>query len=138
MVTPAILLAALALAFGAPGCSNQGEGEPCSRDNDDEDCQGGLVCTSMADLKGNSDICCPPSGSTHPACVPNALGTTSSSTSASTTGTGGGGGNGGTGGDGGTGGAGGTGGGGGAGGTGGAGGAGGAGGGGGAGGSGGA
>jgi hypothetical protein len=74
------LLGPLVVAFSAlfsvalPGCSNQGEGERCSKLNDNpdgtsNDCQSGLVCTSKDVLHSNADLCCPPSNPTTQACV---------------------------------------------------------------------
>jgi hypothetical protein len=78
---PRRLLAAIAFAsftafLFAAGCGKQGEGERCDTQNNDDDCAEGLVCVSKSDLHGNADICCPPSGSTNPECIPSA-GTTS-------------------------------------------------------------
>jgi len=112
-------LVALSLAASSLGCGKQGEGERCSvlAGNDGaDDCDDGLVCVPGSELnEGRADTCCPPGGSTNPACIPGGLGTSSAtSTSASTTSStsstsssGGGGGAGGTGGAGGAGGAGG-------------------------------
>ena len=87
-----------------PGCSNQVEGQSCSVDNVNADCEDGLVCVSKTELNTQVDICCKPSGSTNPACIPGNLGSSSSSSSSA----GGGGGAGGVGGSGGTAGAGGA------------------------------
>lgn len=99
----ALLLASLASV--AAGCSRQAQGQRCDHKNGDDDCDtaAGLVCTPGGQLGSQSDICCPPTGATDPACIPGALGaggsgsttssstttTTTSSTSTSTTGTGG-------------------------------------------------
>jgi hypothetical protein len=59
----ALLLCALVpagLAFGSPGCSNQGEGERCSTFNANDDCQNGLICLSKEITQQPSDLCCPP------------------------------------------------------------------------------
>jgi len=66
-----ILLVLALLPFAAvklsTGCSAQGEGQLCSQLNNNtaantsDDCQTGLVC-------GPNNVCCPPSGSTDPAC----------------------------------------------------------------------
>ena len=73
--------------FGAtalmPGCSNQAEGQACSIDNVNADCEDGLVCVSKTELDTQVDICCKPSGSTNPACIPGNLGSSSSSSSSS-------------------------------------------------------
>lgn len=107
-LTPTVSVAlglAFALGLGsyAQGCSNQGEGERCSilaGDDGNEDCADGLVCKSAADLNGGADICCPPEGGTHPACIPGSLAGTGGAGggTATATGTGGDGGNAGAGG----------------------------------------
>ena len=102
------VLVALGAVFGFGGCSNQSLGQRCSIDNNNDDCQDGLVCVSKAELLGPSDICCPPGGSTHPACTPGALNEGGGGGAGGAGGTGGAGGAGGTGGAGGAGGAGGT------------------------------
>lgn len=51
-------------------CSKQAEGERCSTDNGDDDCESGLSCVSSTVLKSSSDLCCPASGATDPGCVP--------------------------------------------------------------------
>jgi hypothetical protein len=92
-VKNALLLGLLALSLVAPsfGCGKQGEGEPCDvlAGNDGaDDCEDGLVCTPGSDLnEGGADICCPPSGSTNPSCVPGGLGTSSSTTATSSSST---------------------------------------------------
>jgi hypothetical protein len=80
------------------GCSNQSEGQACSVDNVNADCEDGLVCVTRTELNTQVDICCKPTGSTNPACIPGNLGSSSSSSSS---GAGGGGGAGGAGGSGG-------------------------------------
>lgn len=85
------------------GCSNQAEGQACSVDNLNEDCESGLVCVSKAELNTLVDICCKPKDSTNPACIPGNL-ASSSSSSSSSSGDGGAGGMGGMGGSGGAGG----------------------------------
>jgi hypothetical protein len=56
----------------AIGCGKQGEGERCSVDNpNNEDCEAGLICTPGSELNRQTDVCCPESGSTEPACIPN-------------------------------------------------------------------
>jgi hypothetical protein len=67
------LAAGLIAVLLGPGCSNQGVGQQCSIDNQNTDCETGLVCVSKTELGGLSDICCPPSGSNDPACIPNVL-----------------------------------------------------------------
>lgn len=84
---PLLGLLALSLAAASFGCGKQGEGEPCNvlAGNDGaDDCEDGLVCKPGSELnEGRADTCCPPSGSTNPACVPGGLGTSSSTTSTS-------------------------------------------------------
>lgn len=92
-LTMAILSVGLfALMTSETGCSNQGEGQACSRDNVNADCEDGLECQEKAYLNTKVDICCKPTGSTNPSCI---LGNLSSSSS---TGGGGEGGSGGAGG----------------------------------------
>jgi hypothetical protein len=73
------LPALAALVVLAVGCSNNGEGERCSRQsygddsngaNGKDDCQTGLIC--VASQSANTDICCPPDpkNATVLACVP--------------------------------------------------------------------
>ena len=67
-------LAALASALGV-GCSDQGEGERCSTQNNNDDCTSGtLVCVTAASLgkSENFDRCCPPDPTqvTTSACTP--------------------------------------------------------------------
>ncbi len=87
-------------------CSNQAEGQACSVDNVNADCEEGLVCVSKTELDTLVDICCKPTGSTNPACIPGTLG--SGSTGSGGAGNGGEGGQGGAGGAGGAGGVGGA------------------------------
>jgi len=47
-------------SFAFPACSNQAEGERCDVNNNDDDCQEGLICTSSRELGGSADYCCPP------------------------------------------------------------------------------
>jgi hypothetical protein len=108
----AVLLGLMLAPLAVVSCSRQGEGERCSLDNGDEDCDQdeGLVCTSSDVLKNpyNTDICCPADGtSTLVACIPGALGEPDAGADAATGGTGGVGGDGGAGGTAGMGGAGG-------------------------------
>jgi len=98
-VKPSRLLLVLAvLPFAAlrftAGCAGQGEGQLCSTlNNTSDDCAAGLVCTPKIGYMA----CCPPTGSTQPACMGNgngpggAGGSLASSSSSSATGTGGGG-----------------------------------------------
>lgn len=69
-----LLAAALACVFGPAACSNQGEGERCSAQNGNDDCQDGIACVSAASLGKleNYDRCCPPDPSrvTTNACTP--------------------------------------------------------------------
>lgn len=62
---------AVALAAVAPAsCGKQGEGERCTVENGNEDCDTGLVCVSGAELGQSSDVCCPESGSEDKRCNP--------------------------------------------------------------------
>ncbi len=82
------LLVAVTLAGPvlAVACSNQAEGERCDRNNDDEDCQDGLVCTSSQVLGGSADICCPENlgDSESAACIPGGGATSATSSGAVT------------------------------------------------------
>jgi hypothetical protein len=74
----------VALLYAAvPGCGNEGEGQQCSVDNGNDDCETGLLCTDHNTLHTQVDICCPAANPTNPACIPGALGTSSSSSSSS-------------------------------------------------------
>lgn len=79
VVAPLRLLATLALLglgvaiLGQTGCSNQSEGQRCSVDNNNDDCQENLVCKPKDQLNGAQDsLCCPADSSkaTAPACRP--------------------------------------------------------------------
>jgi hypothetical protein len=59
--------AALAVCLTAPllgSCAEQGEGERCDPKNDNQDCDGDLVCTTLRSLNRGTigAICCPMSG----------------------------------------------------------------------------
>jgi hypothetical protein len=47
-------------------CSRQGEGDRCSTENDDNDCESGLICVDYHDLRGGQadqvSRCCNPEG----------------------------------------------------------------------------
>lgn len=47
-------------------CSRQGEGDRCSTENDDNDCESGLICIDWRDLRGGEadrvPRCCRPDG----------------------------------------------------------------------------
>lgn len=46
-------------------CSRQGEGDRCSTENDDNDCESGLICIAPDQLRSGADQvprCCPPDG----------------------------------------------------------------------------
>jgi hypothetical protein len=64
----AMFLAASAVLSMAGGCGRQSEGDHCSLDNGDEDCDSGLVCTPAEELQQGQqddvDRCCPPDGGT--------------------------------------------------------------------------
>lgn len=68
--TLAVFLALGAVLALGGGCSRQSEGERCSLDNGDEDCDSGLICVAAAELQ-SSDVsrCCPEDGGTG-ACTP--------------------------------------------------------------------
>jgi hypothetical protein len=55
-------------------CSNNGEGDRCQVNNNNDDCQDGLICLASSQVNpsyNNSDRCCPVdrTKSTHPACT---------------------------------------------------------------------
>jgi hypothetical protein len=79
-------LIALGAALTVVACSNQGIGQQCNVDNGNVDCDDGLICTSRSQLLGLADICCPATGSNHPACVPGGLSSGQGGGSASSTG----------------------------------------------------
>jgi len=58
----ALALAALAGALGSHGCSDYGEGDRCETENNNDDCQDGLVCKQLTGVNGGR--CCPPDLST--------------------------------------------------------------------------
>jgi hypothetical protein len=64
----AFVLAVSAVLSLGGGCSRQSEGERCSLENGDEDCDSGLVCTPASELQQGQqdevDRCCPPDGGT--------------------------------------------------------------------------
>jgi hypothetical protein len=60
-----------ALGVSALACSRQKEGERCDDNNENEDCEEGLVCKDSQELGGSSDICCPEGNATALACIPN-------------------------------------------------------------------
>jgi hypothetical protein len=79
VVAPLRLLATLALlglgvaVLGQVGCSNQSEGQRCSVDNNNDDCQENLICKPKDQLNGAQDsLCCPADSekATAPACRP--------------------------------------------------------------------
>lgn len=79
VVAPLRLLATLALlglgvaVLGQAGCSNQSEGQRCSLENNNDDCQENLVCKAKDLLNGAQDsLCCPADSekATAPACRP--------------------------------------------------------------------
>lgn len=68
-ISAAALLVTLGL-MGAVACSNQGEGERCDQNNDNEDCASGLRCQKIEGQ--SSPLCCPPVGqpASVSACIP--------------------------------------------------------------------
>ena len=69
---PVPLLAALAVAAA---CSNEGEGQPCSIDNGNDDCQDGYACVAPPNKNATNApyVCCPGAGQppTTPECTTN-------------------------------------------------------------------
>jgi hypothetical protein len=63
-------LSTLTLGSTLGACEQQGEGERCEIANGDADCAAGLVCKSASELGGETDYCCPASGSANPVCIP--------------------------------------------------------------------
>lgn len=51
------------LLVASVGCAEQGEGERCDLNNDNADCEGSLVCTSLRSLNRGTvgAVCCPDS-----------------------------------------------------------------------------
>lgn len=68
-IRSAALLAALS------ACSNQAEGDRCDLDLNSDDCDVGLICTSLQSLTGagTGAICCPEDNATVAACRPGSL-----------------------------------------------------------------
>jgi len=71
------LLVAGWITLGA--CSNKKEGERCEVNNNNDDCEDGLICIPKAQAAKdyqNADRCCPPPGivATHAACKENTVG----------------------------------------------------------------
>jgi hypothetical protein len=68
-ISAAALLVTLGL-MGAVACSNQGEGERCDPNNDNEDCASGLTCQKIEGQ--SSPLCCPPAPqpASVSACIP--------------------------------------------------------------------
>ncbi|WP_394837528.1 MSCRAMM family adhesin SdrC [Pendulispora rubella] len=59
LVVAFCVFGALGAAF-APGCSNQAEGERCSIDNGNSDCESNLECVSVGNGPSGSQFrCCP-------------------------------------------------------------------------------
>ena len=61
LVVAFCVFGALGGAF-APGCSSQGEGERCDKNNDNSDCESGLECVSVVTGTGTTGTqfrCCP-------------------------------------------------------------------------------
>src|SRR5687768_12748528 len=60
-----VLAASLTALVLLVACSRQEEGDRCSLQNDDNDCESGLTCKEPDTLRGGSDEvarCCPPEG----------------------------------------------------------------------------
>ena len=56
--------AAIAGSFLLLACSRQEEGDRCSTENDDLDCESGLICVPARNLRASDEVprCCPPEG----------------------------------------------------------------------------
>lgn len=57
LLAASLVVSTLAV-FAMPGCSNQGEGERCDPNNNNDDCASGLTCQTIAGQP--SPLCCPP------------------------------------------------------------------------------
>lgn len=85
-VLAAAWIVVAALAF--PACSNQAEGERCDVNNNNDDCQEGLICKPSTELGGSADICCPEGTSELPECtIGGGASSTTTGTGATTTAT---------------------------------------------------
>ncbi|HEY6726429.1 MAG TPA: hypothetical protein VI197_20475 [Polyangiaceae bacterium] len=62
--TQRVLAIAIAGFVTLLACSRQGEGDRCSTENDDNDCESGLICIDADDLRANDGVprCCRPDG----------------------------------------------------------------------------
>jgi hypothetical protein len=64
--TQRVLAIAIAGFVTLLACSRQGEGDRCSTENDDNDCESGLICIDADDLRGGQSDgvprCCRPDG----------------------------------------------------------------------------
>src|SRR5690606_24127429 len=63
------LATSMLLVASALGCAEQGEGERCDLANDNTDCEGDLVCTSLRSLNRGTvgAVCCPENNSSQSA-----------------------------------------------------------------------
>ncbi|HEY8039377.1 MAG TPA: hypothetical protein VIF15_06265 [Polyangiaceae bacterium] len=69
----ALFAIASALAVGATGCQQGGEGDRCNPNLSHDECGAGLACTQPVDCPEN--YCCPTSGdSNNPYCKPGCAG----------------------------------------------------------------
>jgi len=61
-LAPLLSVPLLAALVTVAACSNEAEGEPCSPDNGNDDCQDGLACIPPrnAHATNAADVCCPP------------------------------------------------------------------------------
>lgn len=58
-----LTICALATLTALLGCSQQKEGERCSADNGNSDCEDDLVCAELSDVDGTAIyLCCPEDG----------------------------------------------------------------------------
>lgn len=64
--TQRALAVALAAVVALLACSRQGEGDRCSTENDNNDCESGLICVAAKDLRSEQNDgvsrCCRPEG----------------------------------------------------------------------------
>jgi hypothetical protein len=65
-LVPLFSVPLFAALVAVAACSNEAEGEPCSRDNNNDDCQDGYACVTPLNTHATnaSYVCCPGEGQT--------------------------------------------------------------------------